>query len=251
MHKHLFILIALVAFLKSENAFALSRFAGRQLYFTLLTSNHKFPIFTKEFSEGQEIPTVGGRKELFLTDQQRTLGIRIGYDNIRNNRSGLGMSLTYWRTEFEDEAFSYDIIDLQRQIAEYRTPTHSLLFLDLNGLVIPWETKRNGIGLYILFSFISDWEKYYLDTYSTTGVGTERIGLESNKKIKLSLRYGFGVGTRYYFSRLLSFWLEKRWIAGEKFSSASAVEEGGFISREQEKRLYAPITSLGLAISFQ
>lgn len=249
--KRLFLsILLLTTFLLGGTGFATSSFAGRHFYFTLLASNLKYPIFTKEFSEGEGIVSVGGNRDIWLPDQQKTLGVRVGYENIRNNRAGLGMSLTYWRTEFDDAAFRYDQGGSQSRIAEYRTPIQTLLFLDLTGVYIPWEAGWQALGFYGLLGLVADYEQYYIDKFSTLSGQSEKIGLESDRKTGLDTRLGFGFGARLYFSDYLSLWVEKRWVVGETFSTDRTVVEGGFFKSAEQKTLYEPISSLGLAISF-
>ena len=254
MRKDLFLFILLLAsFPLGEEAYAISKYVGRQYYFTLLASNHKFPIFSKEFEEGRGIATVGGLKELWLDDYNRTLGVRIGFDNIRVNRSGLGVSLTYWRTEFGDEPFRYDSAVLMRHVAEYRHPTHSMLFFDANVSYIPWENGWQGLGVYSILGLVVDWEKYYIDKYDIKlGGGEEsaRKNLFTRKKTNVDLRFAFGFAVRIYFSKRISLWLEKRWIRGEKFGVERSIEQGGFYNKDQQKTLYSPINSIGFALVF-
>ena len=52
------------------------------------------------------------------------------------------------------------------------------------------------------------------------------------------------------FARFFSFWLEKRWIVGERFSTNRTFGTGGLFGDGRQKTLYVPINSLGLAIGF-
>ena len=254
MRKDLFIFILLLAsFLLGGHAHAISKHVGRHYYFTLFASNHKYPIFSKEFVEGRGIDTVGGLRELWLDDYHRTVGIRIGFDNIRVNRSGIGVSLTYWRTEFGNEPFRYDSAILMRHVAEYRHPTHSMLSFDANGSYIIWERGWQGLGMYSIAGLVLDWEKYYIDKYDIKigdSENSEKENLRTRKEANVDLRFAFGFGTRIYFSKRLSLWLEKRWIRGEKFGVERSIEQGGFYNNDQQKTLYSPINSLGFALAF-
>ena len=254
MRKALVVLIFLLtSFSLGEEAYALSKHVGRHYYLTLFASNHKYPIFSKEFVEGRGIDTVGGIRELWVDDYKRTVGLRFGFDNIRVNRSGFGVSLTYWRTEFGNEPFLYDSELLMRQVAEYRHPTHSMLSFDANGSYIIWEQGWQGFAMYSIAGLVLDWEKYYIDKYEIR-IGdienSEKENLVTRKETNVDLRFTFGFGTRIYLSKRLSLWLEKRWIKGEKFGVDRSVEQGSFYNDDQQKTLYSPINSLGMAFAF-
>jgi len=236
--------------LLARAAQAVTYHRGRHLYITLLGSSIKFPIFTKEFTEGDGIISVGGTRELWLDDQEQTWGLRLGYDRIRPNGAGLGLSLTYWRGEFADEEFRYDREGPWDRIARYRAPAHTFVFLDLNGIFIPWESEHQALGFYGLISLIGDYEEYYLDRYSTHTADARSVGLISDRRTSLDLRFGFGFGTRIYLSRRFSLWVEKRWIVGERFNTERTFTEGGFFESDKQKTLYAPINSLGLGLFF-
>ena len=74
--------------------------------------------------------------------------------------------------------------------------------------------------------------------------------LISNNRDNMDLRFGFGFGARIYLARVLSFWIEKRWIVGERFSSNRTFGTGGLFEGGRQKTLYVPINSIGLAIGF-
>ena len=230
---------------------SLSSHVGRHYYVAVLGSNHKFPIFTKEFIEGEGIETIGGIRDLWLEDNNRVLGARIGYDNIGTNRTGVGLGLSYWRAEFEDEAFRYDSVNFQRKIAEYRLPTHSYVFLDFTGSFLPWVAGSGwrGVGFQFMLSMVGDWEKYYVDKYTLALDGTE-FGRTTQKRSKFDLKFGFGFASRVYFTRRWSLWLEKRWIRGEKYGVERTLEQGGFFFNDEQKTLYSPINSMGVALAF-
>ena len=233
----------------TANAEALSRHVGRHYYVIMMASNHKFPIFTKEFSEGEGINTIGGFRDLWLQDTNRTTGVRVGYDTIGSNRTGFGLGMTYWRTEFENEAFRYDSVNFQRKIAEYRVPTHSYLFLDFSWLFLPWVSGWRGVAVYGMVSAVGDWEKYYIDKYTLALDGSE-LDRVSEKRSNFDLNLGLGLAARIHFSRRWSLWMEKRWIRGEKYGLERSIEEGGFFFNDQQRTLYAPINSIGLALGF-
>ena len=246
----LLVATVLLPLLAVIDAGAATRYAGRHYYVATLFSTQKFPIFTKEFIEGEEIVSTGGVRDIWLPDQRRTVGLRAGFDDIGRNRAGLGFSLTYWRYEFDGAVFPYARNGAQTRIAEYRTPTQSLVFLDVNGLYMPWESQRSALAAYCLLGMVADYEKYYIDKFSITEEGTDKIDFQTQKRSNVDSRIGFGIGARFYYSTLASLWVEKRWIKGETFSTDRTVEEGGFFSNDEQKTLYAPISSVGLALFF-
>jgi hypothetical protein len=71
------LLIALSLGPFGPSADAVTTYRGSRTYFTLLGSNIKFPIFTKEFTEGDGIIAVGGVKQVWLDDTHQTLGFRL------------------------------------------------------------------------------------------------------------------------------------------------------------------------------
>ena len=223
---------------------------GRHFYATLLGSSMKFPIFTKEFAEGPDIITVGGTRQLWLDDEQQTWGLRLGVDDIRPNGSGLGTSITFWRGTFADAEFRYDRQAPWERIARYRDPVHTFLFLDLNGLLIPWESGHRAVGIYALISLVGDREEYSLDRYSVSQVDSQVTGLTAVDRDRLKIRFGFGFGARFYLSHRFGLWVEKRWIVGERFNAEPEFTPGGFYKTGQHKTLYAPINSLGLSLFF-
>ena len=227
MHRRLCLLFAVLASVSgSENALALSNYSGDHFYFGVLGSTHRNPIFTKEFAEGPGMPTFGGKDELPLPGEQTALGARIGYEKINYQRAGLGLSLTYWRVEFDDIAFRYDREGSRNSIAEYRAPTHDFVFLDVSGIFIPWESGWQALGVYGLLSLVTDHQKYDIDKFSVTTDQSQRSDLVSTRETALDGRFAFGFGTRIHLARRLSLWLEKRWIVGETFSRAVSSEDG-------------------------
>ena len=82
------------------------------------------------------------------------------------------------------------------------------------------------------------------------GRGCLQHGARVADRNNAELRVGFGIGTRIYFARFFSFWLEKRWIVGERFSANRTFGAGGLFEDGRQKTLYVPINSLGLAIRF-
>ncbi len=109
---------------------------GSRTYFTLLSSNIKFPMFSKEFTEAPGILSVGGIKQIWLDEKSQTLGVRLSRERLRPNGGGLGFSLTYWRANFGNESFLYRKSGPENSIAEYPSPTHSYPFFDLNAIYI-------------------------------------------------------------------------------------------------------------------
>ena len=244
--------VAMVTFLMlAGDSSALSDHVGRHYYLMLMGSNHKFPIFTKEFVEGEGFEPVGGIHDLWLEDDNRVLGVRLGYDNVGTDRTGVGLGLSYWRVQFRDATFRYDRVNFQPKMAEYRVPTHSYVCLDFTGSFLPWvaATGRRGIGFQAILSMVGDWEKYYVDKYALTLDGAE-FGRTTQKRSKFDLRLGFGFSCRIYFTRRWSLWLEKRWIRGEKYGVERNLEQGGFFSNHDQKTLYSPFNSLGAALAF-
>lgn len=233
-----------------QTAGAVTYHRGRHFYATLLGSNMKFPIFTKEFTEGPGIITVGGIRQLWLADEQQTWGLRLGVDDIRPNGAGLGASLTFWRGAFADQEFSYAHQAPWERIVRYRDPVHTFLFLDLNALVIPWESGFHALGVYSLLSLVGDREVYALDRYSISQLDAQVAELTMVDRDHLKMRFGFGLGARFYLSQRFGLWIEKRWIVGERFNSEPEFTPGGFYKTGKLKTLYAPINSLGLSLSF-
>ena len=216
----------------------------------LVSSNIKFPIFSKEFTEAPGILSVGGIKQIWLDEKSQTLGFRRSRERIRPNGGGLGCSLTYWRGNFGNESFLYRKSGAENSIAEYRGPTHSYLFFDLNAIYIAWESDRKALGLYGLIGLLADREEYTIDKYTFVNEDPTPRDLISADRDNMHLHFGFGFGSRIYFARFLSFWLEKRWIVGERFSANRTFGAGGLFEGGRQKTLYEPINSLGLAIGF-
>ena len=79
----------------TQSADAVTTFRGTRTYLTILNTNIKYPLFSKEFKEADGIISVGGNKEIWLDDNQKTIGFRLSRERIRPNGSGLGLSLTY------------------------------------------------------------------------------------------------------------------------------------------------------------
>lgn len=246
----LVLVLLTVLALVAAPADAVTRFAGRQYHVALFGSQLKFPIFTKEFAEGPGFSTAGGKRELWLPDQQKTLGLRLGFEDIRYNRAGLGAGLNLWYSRFDDAVFNYDRLDGRDLFAAYRDPTHFFAALDLTGLYIPFEGARQSLGLYGLLSLVADYERYTLERFSLADGEAGFSSFAAVDRDGLSLRFGFGLGTRFYIGQRLSLWLEKRWIMGETFSTGGTVGAGGFIEDDRQRTLFAPINSLGLALSF-
>ena len=188
-----------------QTAGAITYHRGRHIYATLLGSNMKFPIFTKEFTEGQDITTVGGIRQLWLADEQQTWGLRLGVDNVRPNGASLGASLTFWRGAFADQEFRYARQAPWERIARYRDPVHTFLFLDLNALLIPWESGYRALGIYGILGLVCDREEYTLDRYSVSQVDAQVNGLTTVERDRLKVRFSFGLGTRIYFSNRFHF----------------------------------------------
>jgi hypothetical protein len=228
---------------------AISYHKGTQLHLAVLGSRLKFPIFTKEFAEGENVVTVGGVRELWFADQTETFGFRLEMDRIRSNGSGLGLGLTYWRTEFANASFLYDREGDWNRIAEYQAPQHQFFFLDVNGILIPWESKREALAFVVLIGLVGDYEEYRIDKYSNTSSDPTRVGLSSTDRSAFQTRFGFGFGARFHFMGRLSLWFEKRWIVGESFSTDHTFTEGGFFATGSRKTLYAPINSVALALT--
>ena len=115
---------------------------------------------------------------------------------------------------------------------------------------MPWESPTGALAFYGLLGLVADYEKYYIDKFAIIEEGTDKIGFQSGKKSNVGRRIGLGVGARFYYGTHASLWLEKRWIKGETFGADRTVEEGGFFSNDEQKTLYAPISSVGLALFF-
>ena len=246
----IFLLGALFFAFSAQPADAVTTYRGSGTYFTLLSSNIKFPIFTKEFTEATGVLAVGGVKQLWLDKSNQTIGFRFSQERIRPNGGGFGTSITFWRGTFGDESFLYQKRGNENQIAEYREPNHSYLFLDLNAIYIAWESDRKALGLYGLISLIGDRETYTIDKYTLLGDDPTQRDFTSADRDNTELRFGFGIGARIYMVRFLSFWIEKRWIVGERFSANRTFGAGGLFEGGRQKTLYVPINSLGLAIGF-
>ncbi len=229
---------------------AVTQFAGRMYHLAVFGSQVKFPIFTKEFAEGPGFATVGGKSELWLPDQQKTFGLRFGFEDIGYNRAGLGLGLTLWYSRFADATFNYDRLDNQNLFATYRDPSHLLASFDLSGLYLPWESPQRTFGFYGMLSLVADYERYTLERFALADGQSRFSSFAAADREGLALRFGFGLGTRLYLGRRLSVWLEKRWIMGETFSTGGRVGTGGFIEDDRQRTLFAPINSLGLALSF-
>ena len=228
---------------------AIAYHKGSQLHLAILGSRVKFPIFTKEFAEGKDVVTVGGVRELWFADQTETFGFRMEMDRIRANGSGVGVGLTYWRTEFANASFLYNREGEWNRIAEYRAPQHQFFFLDLDAILIPWESKREALAFVALIGLVGDYEEYRIDKYSNTSSDPTQVGLTSANRSTFQTRFGFGFGARFHFMGRLSLWFEKRWIVGERFSTDRNFTEGGFFATGSQKTLYAPINSVALALT--
>ena len=114
--------------LNGDSVEALSRYAGYHVYFAALGSGFHNPLFTKEFSEGQGVPRVGGKDQIQLPSQKESVGFRVGYEKLNYKRAGFGLSLTYWQTDFDDVRFQYDEAISGSRIAEYLSPSPHLHF---------------------------------------------------------------------------------------------------------------------------
>ncbi len=101
-----------------------------------------------------------------------------------------------------------------------------------------------------MIGLLADREEYTIDKYTFVNDDPALRDLISADRDKMHLRFGFGFGSRIYFARLLSFWHEKRWIVGERFSANRTFGAGGLFEGGRQKTLYVPINSLGLAIGF-
>tara|TARA_Y100000588_G_scaffold336437_1_gene377288 strand:- start:513 stop:797 length:285 start_codon:yes stop_codon:yes gene_type:complete len=92
MRLYLFASLALALLsLEAQPVSAQHPHVGRNFYFALLGTNHKNPLFTKEFTEGANIVSIGGVRQLWLPEQQHTVGFKVGYDDIRHHGGGLGL----------------------------------------------------------------------------------------------------------------------------------------------------------------
>ena len=223
---------------------ALSRYSGNHYYVAALGSGLYNPLFTKEFSEGRGVPTVGGLDELQLPAEKSIVGLRVGFEQLSYKRAGMGLSLTYWQAGFDDVQFRYDESATGSRIARYVSPAHTYLFFDMNGVFIPWESTRNAVGMYGLLSLVADREEYRIDKFTLGGAD-----FETREESRWSPRFGFGVGGRFHLGHKLSLWAEKRWIVGETFGRPQT-DETGAASGEIQDTLYAPIGSLGIALYF-
>jgi len=244
------LLCGLLSTLDVPSADAVTTYRGHGTYFTLLSSNIKFPIFTKEFTESTGVLSVGGVKQVWLDKKNQTIGFRFTQERIRPNGAGLGFSVTYWRGIFGDSSFLYQRRGNENQIAKYRDPSHDYLFFDLNGIYIAWESNRKALGFYGLISLIADHEAYTIEKYTLLGDDPTQRDFTTAERNNAELRFGFGIGTRIYFARFFSLWFEKRWIVGERFSANRTFGAGGLFEGGRQKTLYVPINSLGLAIGF-
>ena len=229
---------------------AATPFAGRRYHLTVLGSTLKFPIFTKEFAEGPAITPVGGKKEVWLPDEKSTLGLRLGFEDIRYNRAGLGIGLSLWYADFADATFLYDRAGGESFLATYRNPAHLFAAFDLTGLYLPWESGGRAFGFYGLLSLVADHERYDIDRFTTADNQPGFSSFETAAKRDIGLRLGFGLGARFYVSPRLSVWAEKRWFMGETFSSGGQVAAGGFIEDDRQRTLFAPVNSLGFSLGF-
>jgi hypothetical protein len=256
MDRRICFLVALLSVSAAAKVLAVSNFTGRHVYVAVMGSSHRNPIFTKEFTEGAGVPTIGGNEEFALPDQDSSIGVRVGYEKISRKRSGLGLSLTYWHTQFEDISFLYDRDGSDGLIAAYRKPSQDLVFLDLNGVFLPWVAGWQALGVYGQVSLVTERQKYWIDKYTSPDGLAQKNGLVSRKESALETRFGFGVGMRVHLAKRLSLWLEKRWIVGESFSRPVAVDSGGTtagaggVTGERQETLYAPISSFGVAAYF-
>jgi hypothetical protein len=228
---------------------AASRFAGRKFYFAVLGSEYKYPLFTKEYTDGPNIIRKGGHRQVWLSDQQAILGLRLGYDDIRYNRSGLGTSLSLWYSRFDDETIPYDRRPPLTLQATYKDPTHALVVWDINGLMLPWEGNHQAWGIYGLLSIVGAFERYSIVNFSTSDEQAGSFNTSQQQRSGLDVRFGLGLGTRFYLSKHLSIWAERRWIVGETFRTEAILVDGGFTEEGRQRTLYAPISSLGLAFS--
>ena len=157
-----------------EDSLAASNYIGSHLYVALLGSNHRNPVFPKEFTEGAEVPTIGGHEEFALPDEDSSVGLRVGYESINQKRAGLGLSLTYWHAQFEDISFLYDSDGSQDFIAKYGKPNQDLVFLDLNGVYLPWSSGWQALGVYGQVSLVARRQEYRLDKFTTGDDRSER-----------------------------------------------------------------------------
>ena len=103
----------------------------------------------------------------------------------------------------------------------------SYLLFDLSGIYIAWELNRKAWEIYGLISLIADHEAYTVDKYTLLGDDTTQRNFSTTDRNNAELRFNFGIGTRIYFARFFSFWLEKRWIVGERFSANRTFGAGG------------------------
>ena len=130
------------------------------------------------------------------------------------------------------------------------------MFLDVNGVFLPWNSDWQALGLYGLVSLATDRQECRIDKYETAVEPSQRDGLVSRKERALDARFGFGVGMRVHLARRLSLWLEKRWIVGETFSRPVAQDAGGAtgeavaLTGDTQETLYAPTSSFGLVAYF-
>ena len=227
-----------------RSADALSRYAGSHYYVAALGSGLYNPLFTKEFSEGQGVPLVGGRDEIQLPSEKSIVGWRIGFEQLSYKRAGIGASLTYWKAGFDNVQFRYDEAATGSRVARYVSPAHTYLFCDLNGVYIPWESPRNATAMYGLISLVADREEYRIDKFTVGGAD-----FESREESRWSPRFGFGVGARVHLGQRISLWAEKRWVVGETFG-VPQTDETGAPSGETQDTLHAPIGSVGFGLYF-
>jgi len=239
-----------ILMLLDTSAHAITTYRGNGFYLSVLGTNIKFPTFTKEFTESSNTIRVGGVKQLFLESNSETLGFRITRERIRPNGSGLGFAITYWRGAFDDAAFLYKQQSRENFIAEYHDPTHTYLFLDLNFILIPWESGDTALGIYGLISLVGDRESYQIERYTLRDANPTHLNEFEAERTHHDLRFAFGFGNRFYIIPRISLWFEKRWIVGERFSVDQVVGQGGLFEGGRSKTLYVPFNSIGLSLAF-
>jgi hypothetical protein len=171
-------------------------------------------------------------------------------ERVRPNGAGVGLGLSAGHTEFADARFVYDEVDGWEQSARYLNPSHSYASMEIDGLVYLAESPMNSLVAYGLVSLVGDYEKYVLERYRERITDPVQVLLETAHRRRLNLRRGYGLGLRATLLRRWVILLERRWLVGEAYQGQRELTEEGIVRTDQRHRLYMPITSFGLGVTF-